>query len=272
MSIIDTVKFTDFKSAGILFVTMTKASPKIHEVDGNRSFEWTVEVVSEVDNEWVRELEGTIPSANKYHSDAVNEKSNATIVVKPVDRIVDVSFTDRQSNLEMFKSRATVVNLKLNVNDKVQTFVGKLKLEFLDLGESAGLLDCLGRNLCLLASPVQTSFEFESSAAKVGDLVAAKVEDSIKYGIVTSAGSKIVFSDFGTEYTSTEVVSTLTVRYEPADLSHYTMKASLSGVRPSWSHIVSAIAASDIVESVPTVDEALMDEAYEIQCSGETNG
>ena len=67
-------------------------------------------------------------------------------------------------------------------------------------------------------------------------------------------------------------MSTLTVRYEPTDLSHYTMKASLSGVRPSWSHIVSAIAASDIVESVPIVDEALMDEAYEIQCSGETNG
>ena len=263
---INEVQVTDFSRAGILFVTVTKVAPKIIEEAGERFFSWTVEVVTEVDHSWVQQLESTIPSALKYHSNAITEQSSTTISVKPFDSIVRVGFQEAQSERVMFEGSATVLSVKLNLNDKAQVFVGKLRLDHLTLEESTALLDCLGRDLVLNASPLQQSMSFGAPQAKVGQVVSVKNGDFTSYGMVTEViNNEVLYADFGVEHRSEKPTAHLELDVIGDALNYYEQECINRNSKPSWRYLITAIASSDLVEAIPTVDASLVNIALSIQ-------
>lgn len=269
MQDLNSFQITDFTNEGFLFGSLTKLTPKLQEEAGERFFSWQMEFTTEVDTSWVNELENSIPSATSYHSKAINEKAFTTITVKPIDSLVKIKFRDAATNAVFFENGATVINIKLNMNDKSQAFVAKLRMDHVGLSESLDLLDCLGRNVVLESSPAQQTLSMFSNTVKVGQLVSSKVGGRFVYGIVVdSNGDTFTLDDFGVRHECREVLAALDVKVDESEIARYTGVCSNLGGSPSWQMMVTAIAAQDTIDSNPVVGRSTIDTAIDIQFGG----
>jgi hypothetical protein len=267
-------EITDFSRPGILSAVVTKLNPKFVTEGDFEGYNWTVEFSSEIDPECVNSLEGTIPSAMKYHSKAISEKSYASILVKPLDSIVFIEFQSAVTREAYFKSMATIVSLKLNVNDKFQTFVGKVKIDHLDLEQSSALLYCLGRELILKAEPrQQTLYDIiPEPEVRVGQIVCAKTDSSILYGRVASvSGFDIEIEDFGKTFSINRPTAVLDIEISQVVYIYYQKACQDLNVKPSWGYLVSGLAAAPDTGDGLVITQSVVDATMQIQ-SGDTHG
>jgi hypothetical protein len=249
-------EITDFSRPGILSAVVTKLNPKFVTEGDFEGYNWTVEFSSEIDPECVNSLEGTIPSAMKYHSKAISEKSYASILVKPLDSIVFIEFQSAVTREAYFKSMATIVSLKLNVNDKFQTFVGKVKIDHLDLEQSSALL------YDIIPEP----------EVRVGQIVCAKTDSSILYGRVASvSGFDIEIEDFGKTFSINRPTAVLDIEISQVVYIYYQKACQDLNVKPSWGYLVSGLAAAPDTGDGLVITQSVVDATMQIQ-SGDTHG
>lgn len=262
------MQITDFSRPGILRATITKLSPKYISEGGFEGYTWTIEFASEIDSQSIDSLEGTIPSAMTYHTKAIAEKSYASISIKPVDSTAFIEFYDPSTASSYFDSMATVMSLKLNVNDKFQVFIGKMKVEHLDLEKSASLLYCLGRELVIKVEPrQQTMFQSANEPeTRIGQIICSRDGSEILYGKVSAVSSlSLEVNDFGTLFSVEQPTAALDIEISQLVTSYYKKSCEDKGLKPSWKYLISGLASSDDNADGLVITKDVVDATLEIQ-------
>ena len=262
----NTGRMTDFSEESIFLGTVTKLNPKTKEEAGERFFEWSIEVSSEVDYDSIQQLESSMPGSMRYHSRAVNGQTDTTISVKPVERRILVEFWDQASSAMVCSANADVLSVKLNVNEKAQSFVGKLKASHLDLEQSSALLDCLGREMVVTVKPSQQTLFRKDPLPKVGGVVTCSDRGVTRYGIVKSTNERtFILDDFGNTFEADNFTVCLDLEINEPSTRMYLDECNFNGGKPSWRYLITAIMSFDRSEDINYVGDDIVNLALKLQ-------